>query len=264
MAKDMANKMANNPNMTTEEAVNQTMEKHGDELGDILGPEYTTPQARQQMAEHVVNTIGKSNPVPPIGEQFELGPGGLREVSQDGKPGKYLGEDELALLDQMEANEIEKFTNQVMERSAEINQTAIADLVNRGVLQGTIGENVLARLNDDTLEIIGKGTTDIQTQRMGSELRLIQQGKELDWDKTKFTEGLEWDKSRFAEGLEWEKQRWAENVDLSKYLSEQGYDFQKDIADESNKWNTFGNVMSSTLPVLFGSGGTDWSKYFGD
>ncbi|MCP4262825.1 MAG: hypothetical protein GY774_35750 [Planctomycetes bacterium] len=262
LAANIAKGMVANPNMTTEQAVNQALDK-GEGL---IGSEYLSGAGREQMVSHLTKTIGEKNPVSASPAPIQLGPGGLREVGEGAKPREIFGDEERALLDQMEENEIAKFTDEVMKRSGEINATAVADLVNRGVLQGTVGENVLARLNEDTMDIISQGTTDIQTQRMGSELSLISQGKELalkgealDWDKARWGEEFDWAKSKWTENLDWEKQRWGEDLDLRKYLGNE----RSDALDDANKWGAFGNIMGGTIGGLWGSsGGTDWSKYF--
>jgi hypothetical protein len=276
-AADFAQTLANNPNMTPSEAVDVAFER-----GDFVGPDgvggLDAPGTKEAIKEYVVKAMGDKNPVPPPSKPITLGPGGFRDPPENREGDvvvnnvvktydqpEYISDRETALLDEMEANEIAKFTKRVMERSNEINQTAIASLVNRGVLQGTVGENVLSRLNKETMETIGEGTADIQTQRMASEMGLIAQGRDLalksealDWSKERFGEELDWTKQQWAENLAWDKQRWAEDVNLQRDL---GKDRAEAIKD-ANEWTAFGNFTGGAMAGLWGSGGTDWTDYF--
>lgn len=220
MAAHIAQELAKDPNLSVDQAVSQELDARGNV---VFGPGYD----REQVTEYVTNTIGEQNPIPDQTESPDT---------------SALSDEERALLDQMEQNQIQKFTDQVMERAEELNQMAIADLVGRGVLESSRGEKVLADLNEQALENIRLGTIDIQTKRMETELELIQSAGQLDW----------------------ERQRWGEEADLQKYLTEFEWEKREDIEDENRMWNTFGNVMGGTIAGLWGSGdSTDWSQYFG-
>jgi hypothetical protein len=94
-----------------------------------------------------------------------------------------LTTEEKAMLDQVAQNSIDKITSTVNEETADIVSAKIADLVDKGVLDSTVGQNLLGDVAESAQKAIAQGTTDVETARMQQELSIQQTNKDraLNW-----------------------------------------------------------------------------------
>jgi len=98
----------------------------------------------------------------------------------------YTGElttEEKTMLDQVAQNSIDKITSTVNEQTADIYSAKISELVSKGVLDSTVGENLLGDIAESAQEAIAQGTTDVETARLQQELSIQQTNKDraLNW-----------------------------------------------------------------------------------
>jgi len=94
----------------------------------------------------------------------------LSEAKELGEITGDLTEDEITKLDQLEENAISRLTEVVGEDAQEIVKSEIAQLVDRGVLQGNIGARAIAKIGEAATKEIARGTTDIESLRIQQEL----------------------------------------------------------------------------------------------
>jgi hypothetical protein len=98
----------------------------------------------------------------------------------------YTGElttEEKTMLDQVAQNSIDKITSTVNEETADIVSAKIADLVSKGVLDSTVGQNLLGDVAESAQKAIAQGATDVETARLQQELSIQQTNKDraLNW-----------------------------------------------------------------------------------
>lgn len=98
----------------------------------------------------------------------------------------YTGElttEEKSMLDQIAQNSIDKIKSTVNEETADIVSAKIAELVDKGVLDSTVGQNLLGDIAESAIEAIAQGTTDVETARLAQELSIQQTNKDraLNW-----------------------------------------------------------------------------------
>ena len=110
----------------------------------------------------------------------------LQNVKTVQELSEYTGElttDEKSMLDQIASNSISQITSTVNEETQDIVSSKIADLVGKGVLDSTVGTQLLAKVAESAQEAIAKGTTDIETARLQQELSIQQSNKDraLNW-----------------------------------------------------------------------------------
>lgn len=89
----------------------------------------------------------------------------LSEIEEARNLGKITGtltSGELKLFDEMETSAVENLKSQVNKETEEVWDRAIADLVNRGVLQGTVGSKILGTIGSDSLQMIAEGVNNIR------------------------------------------------------------------------------------------------------
>jgi hypothetical protein len=147
-----------------------------------------------------------------------------------------LSPEEVALLDQIQQNQIETFTNTINERAYDVTQKEISRLVDRGVLQGSVGENVLSNIQEEALKAIAQGTTEITTERMKNELALIESGREMQWK--------------------------AGESAKDRYFNQVLAEMEQDAADKANKWGLFGNVAGGIISSGNNDDSWGWSDLF--
>lgn len=94
-----------------------------------------------------------------------------------------LTSEEKGMFQQMADNTIAKITNSLNKEKVDVMDTAIANLVDKGVLQGSIGAEVLGKIGERTQELLAQATTDVETQKMTSMLQTIEANKNraLQW-----------------------------------------------------------------------------------
>lgn len=92
-----------------------------------------------------------------------------------------LSEQEMTALDTMEINAIQTLTSTVQEQTEEMMGKTIAQMVDRGVLQGDIGAKAMADIGEASAEAIAQGTSAIVSQKMGAIVGMgeAQKGRQL-------------------------------------------------------------------------------------
>jgi len=102
----------------------------------------------------------------------------IQEAKELGTLTGDLSSEEIEGLDTLEANAIQQLTTQVNKQLEDVMGKEVASLVNRGVLQGAIGAETMARLGEKATDIIAKGTTDIESTRISQELGMREAAKD--------------------------------------------------------------------------------------
>lgn len=128
-------------------------------------------------------------------EQIAYASRRLGEIEQARKLADMTGtltSDEKKMFDEMESSAVANLKSQVNEQSSEVWDAAIADLVNRGVLQGTVGEKILSTIGSDTLRMIGEGVNTIRGQKNAQMLQMIEGNKNraLTWQQMLTNEAM--------------------------------------------------------------------------
>jgi len=92
-----------------------------------------------------------------------------------------LSEQEMTALNTMETNAIQTLTSTVQEQTEEMMGKTIAQMVDRGVLQGDIGARAMADIGEASAEAIAQGTSAIVSQKMGAVVGMgeAQKGRQL-------------------------------------------------------------------------------------
>lgn len=92
-----------------------------------------------------------------------------------------LSEQEMAALNTMETNAIQTLTSTVQEQTEEMMGKTIAQMVDRGVLQGDIGARAMTDIGEASAEAIAQGTAAITSQKMGAIIGMgeAQKGRQL-------------------------------------------------------------------------------------
>lgn len=98
----------------------------------------------------------------------------------------YTGElttEEKTDLDTMAANAKAKIAESVNEETRPIIEARIAELADRGVLQGSVASSLLGEIAASAQKAIARGATDVETARLGQELAIQQTNKDraLSW-----------------------------------------------------------------------------------
>jgi hypothetical protein len=88
-----------------------------------------------------------------------------------------LTSDEKAMFDEMETSAVANLKSQVNTQTQEVWNTALADLVNRGVLQGTVGEKILGEIGGRSNVAIAEGVNTIRGQKNSQMLSMIEGNK---------------------------------------------------------------------------------------
>jgi polyhydroxyalkanoate synthesis regulator phasin len=104
----------------------------------------------------------------------------IKELSE------YTGEltsAEKTMLDTLENNAITKITDTVNEQTQDIVSAKIAELVDKGALNSTVGTQLLSKVAESAQEAISQGTADVESARISQELSLMQSNKTnaLNW-----------------------------------------------------------------------------------
>lgn len=97
---------------------------------------------------------------------------GIEEARALGEVTGDLSDQEMEALNTMEANAIQTMTETIGRETEKIMGITIADMVDRGVLQGTVGAKVMADVGERATELIAEGTRAITSQKMGSILQM--------------------------------------------------------------------------------------------
>ena len=185
-----------------------------------------------------------------------------------------LSEDETSLLDQIEENSRLNLSEMVNSQTEDTMKTAIADMVDKGVLQGSIGAETLKRIDDARTTTLTQGYRDIASSRLNTEigLREAQKGRQMDlWqmgqegalagaqlEQTGAIAGAELDwkdylaktqQAQYQTGLESDWQKSLLDSYTRMYAADKSASsasniasMQKDYADNANMWGAIGNI----------------------
>ncbi len=116
----------------------------------------------------------------------------IEEARSLGNTSGTLTSEEQAMFDEMETSAVSNLRSQVNSQTEDVWNTAIADLVNRGVLQGTVGDKILGTIASENVKTIAEGTTTIRGTSLANQLNAIQANKNraLSWDTMLSNESL--------------------------------------------------------------------------
>lgn len=90
-----------------------------------------------------------------------------------------LSAEETALFDDMEAAAVTNLKANVRDETQDIWDTALADLVNKGVLQGTVGSMILGEIASEEVKTVAEGVNNIRIAKNTDMLNMIQGNKNL-------------------------------------------------------------------------------------
>lgn len=96
----------------------------------------------------------------------------IEEAKSLGEITGDLSEQEMTALDTMANNAITTMTQNVNRELNDVMGKTIADLTNRGVLQGDVGATQMAKVQERALELISTGTAGIESQKMANIIQL--------------------------------------------------------------------------------------------
>jgi len=102
----------------------------------------------------------------------------LADAKELGEITGDLSPEEIEMLDTLEANAVQQLTTEVNRQLEDVMGKEVASLVSRGVLQGGIGAETMARLGEKATRIIAEGTTAISSKRIEQELMMREGTKE--------------------------------------------------------------------------------------
>ena len=90
-----------------------------------------------------------------------------------------LGAEETALFNDMEAAAVTNLKANVRDETQDVWDTALADLVNKGVLQGTVGSMILGEIASEEVKTVAEGVNNIRIAKDTDMLNMIQGNKNL-------------------------------------------------------------------------------------
>uniref|UniRef100_A0A6H1Z6L4 Uncharacterized protein n=1 Tax=viral metagenome TaxID=1070528 RepID=A0A6H1Z6L4_9ZZZZ len=127
--------------------------------------------------------------------QIEYAQRRLSEIEQARKLGDMTGSltsDEKKMFTEMEDSAVANLKSQVNAQTQDVWNTALAELVNRGVLQGTVGQKILGTISSENVRTIAEGSNAIRGQTNANMLQ-VQEGNKnraLQWDSMLGQESL--------------------------------------------------------------------------
>ncbi len=119
----------------------------------------------------------------------------LTEIEQARKLGNMTGtltSDEKRMFQEMEDSAVANLKSQVNAQTQDVWNTALSDLVNRGVLQGTVGERILGVISSENVRTVAEGVNTIQGQMNLNRINVQETNKNraLTWDNMLSQESL--------------------------------------------------------------------------
>jgi len=107
----------------------------------------------------------------------------LQDMQELGEITGDLTQTEKDMFQTMADNAKQKIADAVNKEQTDIMKEAIASLVDKGVLQGGVGEVVISKIGERALELIEQGSTDIETQKLANMMSTIEGNKNraLQW-----------------------------------------------------------------------------------
>ena len=160
----------------------------------------------------------------------------LEEIQRARELGQITGdlsEQEMDALNTLEQNAVAELQRVMAHEQEEVFGKHIADLVDRGVLQGTVGENVLEGAEETRQEYLGQGMSEIENQKMRELLRLTQNKRLTQLQEKGMALGLSSDtlnylggQERFAQqlGQEWRQSQFAGGLSMYDIMGGQRQD----------------------------------------
>jgi len=89
-----------------------------------------------------------------------------------------LSDEEKGFLETIRSNATTNMINTVNESTANIAESRIADMVNRGVLQGSIGRETIAKIYETAGKVIGEQSRNIESDIAGMGVGILEQKKQ--------------------------------------------------------------------------------------
>ena len=90
-----------------------------------------------------------------------------------------LSAEETTLFNDMEAAAVTNLKANVRDETQDVWDTALADLVNKGVLQGTVGSMILGEIASEEVKTVAEGVNNIRIAKNTDMLNMIQGNKNL-------------------------------------------------------------------------------------
>jgi len=154
--------------------------------------------------------------------------------------GVTLSDEEKGFLETMRQNATTNLTDAVNESTIELAEQKIADLVNRGVLQGNIGSEAISKIYEKAGKVVGEQSRNIESDIANIGFQTLEQkkanqmnlwGKELEADIASATTGTDKWKSMglletTSQGM---KQDWNQSL-INALTTMRGQDISKEIA----------------------------------
>ncbi len=101
----------------------------------------------------------------------------LEEARKLGAATGKLTSDEMALFDEMESSALTLLKDQINEEREDVVDAAIVDLVNRGVLNGSVGQRILGDIGSETLKLVQQGTLAVRSAKDQNILNVMEANK---------------------------------------------------------------------------------------
>ena len=162
-----------------------------------------------------------------------------------------------SFIDTIRQNATQNLLSTVNESTVELANTEISSLVDRGVLQGGVGKEVLSKVYEKAGETVMRGTRDIETSLASASLDIMQKNKDRSLSATTSQVGLseDWNKSLLNSLTSMENNR-AQNA-LTQSLAGQEMSAYK----QANWMSLIGNLGSTYLMgKAMGGGGLPFSS----
>jgi hypothetical protein len=248
-------------------------ESWGNDFSSYI-PQQQTPQQQtslQPIAPSFSSPTVANDAVAIAKAQAEYTSRQLSSVEEARKLGELTGtltSKELAMFDEMESAAVTNLKSQVNEQTQDIWNTALADLVNKGVLQGTVGSRILGEIGGDAIQKIAEGVNNIRISKNTGILSAVEASKNrtatsMNLDKSLLTQKYGWDldaQTKLAVA--------GTQADASKTASQYGLagNLGLGVAGlaaktlSSDWWSNLGKVSNNyTGPGYSGVDGSSWS-----
>lgn len=147
---------------------------------EILDAQYAATKQDAVPASVSDSGWGGSEVTALVKEQIEYTSRRLTEIEEARKLADMTGtltSAELKMFDEMEASAVDNLKSQVNAQTEDVWNTALADLINRGVLQGTVGQKILGVISSENVRTIAEGVNTIRGQKNLGELNAMEANK---------------------------------------------------------------------------------------
>ena len=101
----------------------------------------------------------------------------LTDMQQLGEITGDLTQTEKDMFQEMADQAKQKIADSVNREQSDVMEEAIATLVDRGVLQGGVGVQILGKIGERAQELIAQGASDVETQKLSNMLNTIESNK---------------------------------------------------------------------------------------